>query len=77
MTIFSNISLFQLLVIQGTMSGGGNKPTSGRIGCRGVEKVDRRVIEKQEEELDNDIEKLEVGEEKNFNGFIYVDFNER
>lgn len=42
------------------MSGGGNKPTSGRIGCRVVEKVDRKVMEKQEEELNEDIEKLEV-----------------
>ena len=42
------------------MSGGGNKPSSGRIGCRVVEKVDRKVVEKQEEELNEDIEKLEV-----------------
>ena len=58
---FTFIHSFIHSFIQGTMSGGGNKPTSGRIGCRVVEKVDRKVVEKQEEELNGDIEKLEVG----------------
>lgn len=42
------------------MSGGGNRPSSGRIGCRAVEKVDRKAVEKQEDELNYDIERLEV-----------------
>ena len=50
----------QTLICIGTMSGGGNKPVQGRIGCRVVEKVDRKVVEKQEADLNYDIEKLEV-----------------
>ena len=42
------------------MSGGGNKPSKGRMGCRVVEKVDRKVVEKQEQDLNEDIESLEV-----------------
>ncbi|XP_066935951.1 structural maintenance of chromosomes protein 4-like [Clytia hemisphaerica] len=54
----------ELIEVSGTMSGGGNKPVQGRIGCRVVEKVDRKVVEKQETDLNYDIEKLEDLREK-------------
>lgn len=43
------------------MSGGGSKPSKGRMGCRAVEKVDRKTVEKLQHDLEGDIETLEVG----------------
>lgn len=42
------------------MSGGGTKPSKGRMGCRVTETVDPKTVEKLQRDLNVDLEKLEV-----------------
>ena len=44
------------------MSGGGNKPIKGRMGCRVVDEVDPKAVEKLQQDLTVDVERCEVRE---------------
>ena len=54
----------ELIETSGTMSGGGNKPAKGRMGCSVVEKVDHGELQKLQKDLDVDIEELQTLREK-------------
>lgn len=50
----------ELIEMSGTMSGGGTKPSKGRMGCRVTETVDPKTVEKLQRDLNVDLEKLET-----------------